>query len=178
MTLPSRRLIARCRPSRLTGFPSTHLAIRAQVGWLSVFGLRGEEEIEPPIEVLSSDDPIFSRAGGGCRPKRWRSLLLSQRIRPALSRVKKLAIEAPALLIVFDLPVGADGRAKQEPGLSVLEPLSTGRYQTSAVARKKSEAPDWGAMETAVQPNWAASCIAMCATRWRRGRPPNGVPSY
>jgi ATP-dependent DNA ligase len=34
---------------------------------------------------------------------------LLQRIHPAHSRIKKLAVETPALLIVFDLLVGADG---------------------------------------------------------------------
>jgi ATP-dependent DNA ligase len=36
---------------------------------------------------------------------------LLQRIHPAASRVKKLSVETPALLIVFDLLVGADGRS-------------------------------------------------------------------
>jgi len=35
---------------------------------------------------------------------------LLQRIHPAASRVKKLSVETPALLIVFDLLVDADGR--------------------------------------------------------------------
>jgi ATP-dependent DNA ligase len=36
---------------------------------------------------------------------------LLQRIHPAASRVKRLSVETPALLIVFDLLVGADGRS-------------------------------------------------------------------
>jgi ATP-dependent DNA ligase len=36
---------------------------------------------------------------------------LLQRIHPAASRVKRLSVETPAMLIVFDLLVGADGRS-------------------------------------------------------------------
>jgi ATP-dependent DNA ligase len=43
---------------------------------------------------------------------------LLQRIHPAASRVRKLANETPALLIVFDLVVGADGRSLIEQPLS------------------------------------------------------------
>jgi ATP-dependent DNA ligase len=39
---------------------------------------------------------------------------LLQRIHPAQSRIKKLAAETPALLIVFDLLVGADGKTRIE----------------------------------------------------------------
>ena len=35
---------------------------------------------------------------------------LLQRIHPAASRIRKLSAETPALLIAFDILVGADGR--------------------------------------------------------------------
>src|SRR4051794_7263799 len=43
---------------------------------------------------------------------------LLQRIHPAQSRVNKLAKETPALLVVFDLLVGADGRSLVDHPLS------------------------------------------------------------
>src|SRR5256885_1267473 len=43
---------------------------------------------------------------------------LLQRIHPAPTRVNRLALETPALLIIFDLLVGADGRPLIERPLS------------------------------------------------------------
>jgi ATP-dependent DNA ligase len=54
---------------------------------------------------------------------------LLQRIHPAQSRVHKLAAETPALLIVFDLLVGADGKALVD------RPLRDRRKQLEAFAR-------------------------------------------
>ncbi len=55
---------------------------------------------------------------------------LLQRIHPAASRVKRLAAETPALLIVFDLLAGADGKALVD------EPLAQRRRALEAFARK------------------------------------------
>src|SRR5262249_50779258 len=54
---------------------------------------------------------------------------LLQRIHPAQSRVRKLAAETPALLIVFDLLVGADGKALVD------RPLRERRKQLEVFAR-------------------------------------------
>ncbi len=54
---------------------------------------------------------------------------LLQRIHPAQSRVQKLAAETPALLIVFDLLAGADGKAL------VARPLRERRQELEAFAR-------------------------------------------
>jgi ATP-dependent DNA ligase len=55
---------------------------------------------------------------------------LLQRIHPAPSRVRRLAAETPALLIVFDLLVGADGKTLTR------EPLSERRRALEAFFRK------------------------------------------
>jgi ATP-dependent DNA ligase len=55
---------------------------------------------------------------------------LLQRIHPAASRVKRLASETPALLIVFDLLLDADG------ALLTKEPLSARRKRLEAFAKK------------------------------------------
>jgi ATP-dependent DNA ligase len=55
---------------------------------------------------------------------------LLQRIHPASSRVRKLAQETPAVLIVFDLLVGADGRSLIE------QPLSARRSALDDFVRK------------------------------------------
>jgi ATP-dependent DNA ligase len=55
---------------------------------------------------------------------------LLQRIHPAPSRVRRLAAETPALLIVFDLLVGADGKTLTR------EPLSERRRVLEAFFRK------------------------------------------
>lgn len=55
---------------------------------------------------------------------------LLQRIHPALSRVKRLATETPALLIVFDLLCGNDGKSL------VQVPLTTRRKMLEDFARK------------------------------------------
>jgi ATP-dependent DNA ligase len=55
---------------------------------------------------------------------------LLQRIHPAPSRVKKLAAETPALLIVFDLLVGSDGKAHLD------EPLQVRRRELETFAEK------------------------------------------
>jgi len=47
---------------------------------------------------------------------------LLQRIHPAASRVNKLSVETPALLIVFDLLVGADGRSLTDRTLDERRP--------------------------------------------------------
>jgi len=57
---------------------------------------------------------------------------LLQRIHPASSRVRKLAKETPALLIVFDLLVGADGRSLTE------QPLSARRSALESFVRKQA----------------------------------------
>jgi ATP-dependent DNA ligase len=55
---------------------------------------------------------------------------LLQRIHPAQSRVRKLSVETPAILIVFDLLVGADGKAL------IKQPLRERRPALEAFARK------------------------------------------
>jgi ATP-dependent DNA ligase len=55
---------------------------------------------------------------------------LLQRIHPAASRVKKLAAETPAILLVFDLLAGMDGRRITE------EPLSKRRERLEVFADK------------------------------------------
>jgi ATP-dependent DNA ligase len=69
-------------------------------------------------EIVVPEDKVFS----------FDALL--QRIHPAASRVKKLAKETPALLIVFDLL--ADGKA-----VLVDEPLTARRKRLEAFARKQ-----------------------------------------
>jgi ATP-dependent DNA ligase len=78
---------------------------------------------------------------------------LLQRIHPAQSRVKRLAEETPALLIVFDLLLGADGKPQVDKALSerrtVLEAFarkflrSTGRIRLSPATTKLSAAKGW-----------------------------------
>jgi ATP-dependent DNA ligase len=55
---------------------------------------------------------------------------LLQRIHPAASRVKRLAAETPALLIVFDLLAGSDGRPLTQ------QPLRARRRALEAFARR------------------------------------------
>ena len=55
---------------------------------------------------------------------------LLQRIHPAASRVRRLAVETPVLFIVFDLLVGADGRAL------TAKPLSERRSELESFYKK------------------------------------------
>jgi ATP-dependent DNA ligase len=55
---------------------------------------------------------------------------LLQRIHPAASRVRRLAVETPVLFIVFDLLVGADGRAL------IARPLSERRPELESFYKK------------------------------------------
>jgi ATP-dependent DNA ligase len=55
---------------------------------------------------------------------------LLQRIHPAASRVRRLAVETPVLFIVFDLLVGADGRAL------IARPLSERRRELESFYKK------------------------------------------
>ena len=48
---------------------------------------------------------------------------LLQRIHPAASRVKKLSVETPAMLIVFDLLAGADGQSLIDETLEDRRPV-------------------------------------------------------
>jgi ATP-dependent DNA ligase len=78
---------------------------------------------------------------------------LLQRIHPAATRIKRLAHETPALLIVFDLLAGADGRALI--GLSLSERRerlaefaqryfgASDRIRLSPATTKLSEAKNW-----------------------------------
>src|SRR6185295_140688 len=78
---------------------------------------------------------------------------LLQRIHPASSRVKKLALETPALLIVFDLLVDADGCSLVDKPLSerrdALEHFfkkfvrTTHRLRLSPRTTKPSDARAW-----------------------------------
>jgi ATP-dependent DNA ligase len=70
---------------------------------------------------------------------------LLQRIHPALSRVKKLATETPALLIVFDVLVDADGRSLANRPLSERRPAlefarTAKQMRLSPTTTKPSEA--------------------------------------
>jgi ATP-dependent DNA ligase len=78
---------------------------------------------------------------------------LLQRIHPAQSRVKRLAEETPALLIVFDLLLGADGKPQVDRALSerrtALEAFarkflrSTDRVRLSPATTKLGAARGW-----------------------------------
>jgi ATP-dependent DNA ligase len=78
---------------------------------------------------------------------------LLQRIHPAASRVKRLAAETPALLIVFDLLAGSDGRSLTQLPLRerrrTLEAFARRhfkdkkRFRLSPVTTKLSEAQAW-----------------------------------
>jgi len=78
---------------------------------------------------------------------------LLQRIHPAASRVRKLATETPALLIVFDLLVGADGRSLTDQPLSARRTALEGfvrqyirsskRIRLSPQTSKLSDAEHW-----------------------------------
>ena len=59
---------------------------------------------------------------------------LLQRIHPAASRVKKLAVETPALLIVFDLLLGADGKPLIDLPLQRAPRASSKRSRSSTFA--------------------------------------------
>jgi ATP-dependent DNA ligase len=62
---------------------------------------------------------------------------LLQRIHPASSRVRKLAQETPALLIVFDLLVGADGCSLTEQPLSARRSALESFVRTQARSSKR-----------------------------------------
>jgi ATP-dependent DNA ligase len=78
---------------------------------------------------------------------------LLQRIHPAASRVKKLSVETPAMLIVFDLLGGADGRSLIDEILEDRRPLlesffrsccrGNRRIRLSPVTTKLAEAKAW-----------------------------------
>ena len=78
---------------------------------------------------------------------------LLQRIHPAASRVTKLSVETPALLIVFDLLVGGDGRSLTDRTLDDRRPALEsffGRYgrdkrriRLSPVSTKLADAKAW-----------------------------------
>jgi ATP-dependent DNA ligase len=78
---------------------------------------------------------------------------LLQRIHPAQSRVKRLAEETPALLIAFDLLLGADGKPLVDKALSERRPAleafarkfsrRTGRIRLSPATTKLSAARGW-----------------------------------
>jgi ATP-dependent DNA ligase len=78
---------------------------------------------------------------------------LLQRIHPAASRVKKLSVETPAMLIVFDLLVGADGRSLIDETLEDRRPVlesffrsccrGNRRIRLSPVTTKLAEAKAW-----------------------------------
>ena len=78
---------------------------------------------------------------------------LLQRIHPAASRVRKLATETPALLIVFDLMVGPDGRSLTDQPLSARRTALEGfvrqyirsskRIRLSPQTSKLSDAEHW-----------------------------------
>jgi ATP-dependent DNA ligase len=78
---------------------------------------------------------------------------LLQRIHPAASRVNKLSVETPALLIAFDLLAGADGKSLLDRTLDQRRPAleafakkyfpKQGRIRLSAAATKLADARQW-----------------------------------
>jgi ATP-dependent DNA ligase len=78
---------------------------------------------------------------------------LLQRIHPAATRVERLSVETPALLIVFDLLVGADGRSLIDETLEDRRPALESffrswcrrnrRIRLSPVTTKLAEAKAW-----------------------------------
>src|SRR5580704_2135469 len=78
---------------------------------------------------------------------------LLQRIHPAASRVKRLSVETPAMLIVFDLLVGADGRSLTGEILDDRRPVLESffrrycrgkrRIRLSPMTTKPAEAKAW-----------------------------------
>jgi ATP-dependent DNA ligase len=78
---------------------------------------------------------------------------LLQRIHPAASRVRKLAVETPALLILFDLLVDQDGRRHTQEPLSARRRALEGLFKKycrrspmlrlSPVATKLADAKGW-----------------------------------
>ena len=78
---------------------------------------------------------------------------LLQRIHPAASRVKRLSVETPALLIVFDLLVGTDGRSLTDRTLDDRRPVLESffrrycrdkrRIRLSPMTTKLAEAKAW-----------------------------------
>src|SRR5262249_15305973 len=97
------------------------------MGWVSLSDISQWGKGRFAVEVGPLFDTLFSRTGRG-HPQRQSPHLaidgeivvphdgtfsfddLLQRIHPAQSRVKKLAAETPALLIVFDLLADGDVR--------------------------------------------------------------------
>jgi ATP-dependent DNA ligase len=92
-------------------------------------------------EIVVPDDGAFS----------WDALL--QRIHPAPSRIERLARETPALLIVFDLLAGADGKALTGLTLEQRRPRleqfaarffsAAGGVRLSPATTKLAEAKGW-----------------------------------
>jgi ATP-dependent DNA ligase len=78
---------------------------------------------------------------------------LLQRIHPAASRVNKLSVETPALLIVFDLLADADGRSLLPSTLDERRPAlqafarkffpKNGRFRLSPATAKLADARQW-----------------------------------
>src|SRR5688572_29795979 len=78
---------------------------------------------------------------------------LLQRIHPVASRVNKLAVETPALLIAFDLLVGAGGKSLVECTLDERRPMleafarqyfpKSGRVRLSPATTKLTDARKW-----------------------------------
>ena len=66
---------------------------------------------------------------------------LLQRIHPAASRVRRLAVETPVLFIVFDLLVGADGRALTGKPLSERRRELESFYKNTAAVRRPAALP-------------------------------------
>ena len=124
------------------------MAVRAEMGRLPLPRLPRRRQGRAAIEVRPVADALFSGAGrrrcAASRPRHscstakssFRSIgafsfdALLQRIHPAQSRVQKLAAETPALLIVFDLLAGADGKPLIE------RPLRERRPELEAFAHK------------------------------------------
>ena len=108
---------------------------------------RDGEEIRVAVEIRSSDDPLFSGIGRGARLRSSRRKFvldgeivvpagdafsfdaLLQRIHPAASRVRKFSAETPALLIAFDLLVGADGQLLTDEPLDARRELLEAFYR-------------------------------------------------
>ena len=101
-------------------FQGQPMAIRAQVGRLSLPGVSRRQQGRAAIEIGAAIGPLFSRPGSRALQLKAKQFILDGeivipiagrlsfdelllRIHPAASRVKKLAAEHPATYIIFDL---------------------------------------------------------------------------
>ena len=159
----SRTLLKRWKRVRSMLFPQARVAVRAQMGWISLPLARDGETVAMYSKSGQNLSRYFPEVVAAALSMREKSFVLDgeivvplggrfsfddllQRIHPAASRVKKLAEQTPALFLAFDLL--KKGKTELADDLLIDAAFATRRLRAASFLERKPVSSFAGQPET------------------------------